>query len=170
MAEEFSAFNAVRQAMAGRYAKMRYNVVWGHIIYRPTMVGQWKVPAGMNTLDEFMDFHRRRFGLEQGDGARMQGKGARPIALEIFCGITMRDVLSPSEFAVVVAELTEAVLDTYPEFGNLIALMEWGEESEETDEFIPLQAEVRYSRDGFRFEKKDLSKKLSHLEDRFGLQ
>lgn len=123
--------------------KLYRNCIWGHIIYRPIRRARWKIPRGMKTLDEFLDWHRERQGVEQ-------VRRDHPVALETYLCITTDHILSKKEVGMISSLLGEALFDEMFS-GELIDLMEWGHEYTQVTEPEDTKAGWRVSRDGEYF-------------------
>lgn len=124
------------------------NEVWGHLIYKPVKRARWKIPTGMTTLKEFVEWHRR-MGKEQ-------KRSDHPIALEIYAIFTTKKPLDRSELAHVISVLSTELLNAF--FNpDLLRLMEWGYNYEIVPEKIPLESKIRYSRDGETWREIDIS-------------
>jgi len=127
------------------------NEIWGHLIYKPIKTARWRIPYGLKTLEEFLRWHESR-GL-------VQRRLDHPIALEVYCRFTTRKPLTDEQFRHVVLILTKCILQAffYPE---LLDYMEWGYEFYRTKEPEPLEARIRFSRDGIEFKYIDITKKV----------
>lgn len=116
-----------------------YNILWGHLIYRPIIRPDFKIPAGMTTLDEFISWNSQE-GLTQ-------EKSDHPLAIEIYAGLTLDHKITEKEALILKQILSDAILK-YGIAGEILGFMEWGIESKEIDEERPLEAELRITRDG----------------------
>jgi hypothetical protein len=130
-----------------RLRKFYVNTVWGHIIYRNVPRAKWTVPYGMKTLDQFIRFHEDRLKLSQ-------KRSDHPIALEIFYSITLTRKLTDREVAIITSALADELIDEF--FVNILDLMEWGYDYEESPIELPVESRKRVSHNGEDFTEIDI--------------
>jgi len=148
-----------REVLRAKYRKWFVNTVWGHIIYKNVRKARFKLPYGMKTLQEFMQWHQKRFDLTQ-------KRDDHPLALEAYFSITLKKTLTKQEIAMITAALAEELVDEW--FADIIDYMEWGYDYEVSDIQIPTEVMKRISRNGEDFEEIDIKKKdaFTRLEAR----
>jgi len=156
-----ATFTKVKDRLRQKYNPFYRNTVWGHIIYRPIQRVRWEIPAGMTTLDQFLEWHQDRFNITH-------RSGGHPLALEVYFSITMPRELTKREIAVITADLIEALIDNL--FGNITELMEWGFDVRKVDYYESTESKIRYSRDGENFVEIDISDRMRRTVVRLGLE
>jgi len=124
--------------------------VWGHLIYQPIEKSEWKIPKGMTTLEEFLNWHREK-GIEQ-------ARRDHPLALESFLSFTLDHEPTAKEIGMLSSLLGEALFDDMFS-GELIDMMEWGYEIEKVTETEKGEAGWRVSRNGEYFTEKNIMEK-----------
>jgi len=124
--------------------------IWGHIIYQPIKEAKWKIPKGMTTLDQFLDWHRER-EIEQ-------VRRDHPVALETYLSFTLDHESTKKEIGMISSLLGDALFDDMFS-GELIDMMEWGYDIEKVTEKEESEAGWRVSRTGEDFGETDLMEK-----------
>ena len=124
------------------------NEIYGHLIYQPTKRAHWKIPKGMRTLQEFLDWHEEHDIPEK--------RGDHPIAFEIYCIITTRRPLSRYQYEQI-RQILQQELSGEPPLDLLIDWMEWGYDYNKTETITSLESKKRISRDGEHFTEIDIT-------------
>lgn len=143
--------DAVKNALIERFSYV-VNEIWGHVIYRPVEKAKWKIPAGMRTLDEFMEWHRR-LKLEQ-------KRTDHPLALECYVRFTTKKPLTKREKTLAISVLAKKLVDKWFAPELVEKYIEWGYEKEVVEKPEPFESEIRYSRDGKEFKVIDVEKEV----------
>jgi hypothetical protein len=114
----------------------------------------------MTRLEQFLEWHKKRFGLEQ-------KRSDHPLVLECYFSITLRRTLTKEEIAMIADRLQEALVDEYfiIEFEDK-NIMEWGYDYEESPVELPTEAAKRYSRNGEDFTEENIKSYFTRIEAR----
>jgi hypothetical protein len=150
----------IREVLRAKYGKWFVNTVWGHLIYKNIRRGRWKAPYGMTRLEQFLEWHKKRFSLEQ-------KRPDHPLVLECYLSITLKRTLTREEVAMIADRLQEALVDEYfiIEFEDK-NIMEWGYDYEESPVELPTEAVKRYSRNGEDFTEENIKSYFARIEAR----
>jgi len=140
-------------------AKQYLNTCWGHIVYRVEKKARWRVPHGMTTLSQFLEWHKRRFNIDQ-------KRRDHPLALEVYYSIVLPRKLTNDEIRTITTELTGELESEF--FGDIAKFMEWGYDYEDASEELAGQSEARkrYSRDGEDFTEIDITGAMEIITER----
>jgi len=130
--------------------KLYRYTIWRHIIYKPIEKARWRIPKGMTTLEEFLNWHRE-MGIEE-------KRNDHPLALEVYVSFTTDHELTKREIDKVSELLGNNLYDEmFAE--ELLEMMETGYDVEKVTEYEEPEGGWRVSRNGERFTEKDLFEK-----------